>query len=110
MKTISSGLGAWLAQRLSAVYMLIFLFYALIGWSLSQPMDYAAWRAWLLTEPMRLFSLLFTAALALHVWVGLRDVILDYVRPASLRLSALTLVAIALAAIVLVIVLSLLGI
>lgn len=73
-------------------------------------MDYAAWRAWLLTEPMRLFSLLFAAAVALHVWVGLRDVILDYVRPAPLRLSALTLVTIALAAIVLVIVLSLLGI
>lgn len=98
MKAISSGLSAWLVQRLSTVYMLFFLLYALISWNLAQPKGYAAWKAWILAEPMRLTGLLFAAALVLHAWVGLRDVILDYVHPASLRLAALTLVAIALAA------------
>ena len=39
----------------------------------------------------------FGAALLAHAWVGLRDVILDYVRPAALRLSLLGLLALALA-------------
>ena len=101
MKAISSALPAWLVQRLSALYMLLFLLYALASWTLVQPAGYAAWRAWVLAGPMRLPALLFFAALFLHAWVGLRDVILDYVHPIWLRLGALTLVAIGLTVMVL---------
>jgi len=35
---------------------------------------------------------LFFAALLLHAWVGVRDVIIDYVRPFYLRFSLLMVV------------------
>lgn len=96
MKAISGALSAWLVQRLSALYMLLFVLYALAAWLIVQPAGYDAWRAWALGAPMRLPGLLFFAALLAHAWIGLRDVILDYVHPVPLRLGALGLVAAAL--------------
>lgn len=100
MKTIPSALPAWLAQRLSALYMLLFLLYALGRWNLARPDGYAAWRAWALHASIRIPLALFSIALLLHAWVGLRDVILDYIHPVPLRLGALVLVAVCLAALV----------
>lgn len=93
MKAIPSALPAWLAQRLSAVYMLLFLLYALARWDLAPPAGYAAWRSWVLGGSMRLPLALFVVALLLHAWVGLRDVILDYIHLMPLRVGALGLVA-----------------
>ncbi|MDA8109899.1 MAG: succinate dehydrogenase, hydrophobic membrane anchor protein [Betaproteobacteria bacterium] len=98
MKRIPSALPAWLVQRLSALYMLLFLLYALGRWNLARPDGYAAWRAWALHASIRLPLALFCIALLLHGWVGLRDVILDYIHPVPLRLGALALVAAYLAA------------
>ena len=75
MKTISSALPAWLVQRLSALYMLLFLLYGLARWNFVRPVGYEAWRSWVLGASVRLPLALFLAALLLHAWVGLRDVI-----------------------------------
>jgi succinate dehydrogenase / fumarate reductase membrane anchor subunit len=32
-------------------------------------------------------TLLFAASLAWHAWVGMRDILMDYVKPDGLRLS-----------------------
>ncbi|HMA87384.1 MAG TPA: succinate dehydrogenase, hydrophobic membrane anchor protein [Burkholderiales bacterium] len=97
MKAIPGALSAWLAQRLSALYMLLFMLYALGAWLLARPEGYGAWRAWMLAAPIRIPLALFFAALLVHAWVGLRDVIFDYVHPMALRLAALGVVATALA-------------
>ena len=36
---------------------------------------------------MRVATLLFAASLAWHMWVGVRDILMDYVKPAGLRLA-----------------------
>jgi len=93
-----SGLRAWLLQRLSALYMgiylLIFLFYMLFH----APADYQAWRDTLAGPWMSLTMMLFFAALLIHAWVGIRDVILDYAHNTALRLGMLTLTSLALLA------------
>ena len=38
-------------------------------------------------------TLLFVAALLIHAWVGIRDIILDYVHPFGARLVVLSLFA-----------------
>lgn len=98
MKAVSSALPAWLVQRLSALYMLLFLIYALSHWAVARPAGYEGWRAWVLGDPIRLPGLLFFAALFLHAWVGLRDIVFDYVHPIALRLAALMLIGGGLAA------------
>jgi succinate dehydrogenase / fumarate reductase membrane anchor subunit len=80
------GVKDWLAQRFTAVIMLIYTA-ALLGWlAMQPPLDYHAWRALFGAAWMRYFTLLFAFSLLLHAWVGMRDILMDYVRPARLRL------------------------
>ncbi len=81
------GLRDWLAQRVSAVVMVAYL--ALFGVALAaaRPVDHAAWKALFGRGWMRLATLLFFASLFLHAWVGMRDILMDYVKPVGLRLA-----------------------
>ncbi|MGM0594581.1 MAG: succinate dehydrogenase, hydrophobic membrane anchor protein [Pseudomonadota bacterium] len=74
-----SGLPAWLVQRLSALYMLLFTAVA-GGWLLWLPLpsDYPGWRALMANPVVGIATAMFVLALLLHAWVGVRDVILDY--------------------------------
>jgi succinate dehydrogenase / fumarate reductase membrane anchor subunit len=86
------GLRPWLLQRISAVYLAGFLLYV-AGHFLLQPYPgFAAWQAWLGHPLMRLAGSGFILALAVHGWVGLRDIILDYASGVGLRLLLLTLI------------------
>ena len=98
MKTLISGLQAWVVQRLTALYMVVFVLFALGRLALDAPGSYEAWRGWFANDAMRLATLLFFVALLLHAWVGLRDVILDDVHPLPGGLLALALAAIGLTA------------
>jgi succinate dehydrogenase / fumarate reductase membrane anchor subunit len=82
------GLDMWLVQRASAVYMALYLPAFLIC-VLSQPvLDYAGWRALFQPLPSRLAALLFLFALLLHAWIGLREILIDYLHPTLARLAA----------------------
>lgn len=73
--------------------MLIFVVFVL-GVFIGRPSySYAAWKASLGQPAMTMAVLLFFVALLSHLWVGLRDVLLDYARPAALRRALLGLVA-----------------
>lgn len=98
MKKALSGLRAWLVQRVSAVYMLLFILLALLRFAFDRPHSYDAWRAWLATPFVLFAGALFFIALLLHAWVGLRDVMMDYIRPLPLRLALLAALAFVLAA------------
>ena len=93
------GLGDWLAQRITAVVMVLYTLTLLwVFASRSAPMDYAAWKALFAQGWMRVATLLFAVSYAWHAWVGLRDILMDYARPDSLRF-ALQVVSILLIAI-----------
>lgn len=96
MKKALSGLRAWLVQRVTAVYMLLFCVAALLRLALGRPHSYDEWRGWLAAPLTRTATALFFAALLLHAWVGLRDVMMDYVRTLALRVTLLALLAFAL--------------
>jgi len=87
-----SGFSAWLIQRLSAVYMALFIVIALI-WSMSNEFDYDRWHQSFNNRWLVLSVLLFGLSVLIHAWIGLRDVIVDYIHPLGLRLLALSLVA-----------------
>lgn len=73
-----TGMAAWLIQRLSAVYMALFMLIFAVALLLEPASDFAAWRG-LLSQPLASISTtMFFLALLLHAWVGGRDVILDY--------------------------------
>lgn len=92
------GLPAWLVQRISAVYMLLFMVFLLGFFGLNPLNSYTEWKGWVAHPVVTLAFGLFFAALLAHMWVGLRDVLLDYARPAGVRRVALWLVALGLCA------------
>lgn len=80
------GLRDWLIQRITAVLMAAYSV-TLAAYLLLQPhLDYDVWTGLFSGQPMRTFTLLFLLSVFYHAWVGIRDIVMDYVKPASVRL------------------------
>lgn len=90
------GLRAWLLQRVTAVYVAGFTLYVAFHFLLAPPASYAAWHEWMAKPGTRVAWAMFVVTLLLHVWVGMRDVFMDYVHPTALRLVALTVLGLVL--------------
>lgn len=88
-----SGLAAWWVQRLSAVYMLAFVVFLIVTFALHPVHDHAQWQEWVARPSSTAALLTFFAALLSHMWVGLRDVLLDYAKPPALQYLLLATVA-----------------
>lgn len=86
------GMRAWVWQRLTALYLALFILAALVWLLVSPPQDAEAWRAALGHPAVTMALALFYLTLLIHAWVGLRDVVLDYIHPFWLRLTALAAV------------------
>jgi succinate dehydrogenase / fumarate reductase membrane anchor subunit len=84
---------AWIIQRATAVYLGLFLGYLLIHFTVAPPADHAALKSWAAQPLVSAGLLLFTPVLIAHAWVGIRDVLIDYVHPLGARVSLLTLFA-----------------
>ena len=90
------GLTAWLLQRLTAVVMLAYtlLLGGLVLWC--PPASHADWKGLFSGSFVRLATMLFFLALLYHAWVGVRDIVMDYIKPTGLRLALQFLVGAAL--------------
>lgn len=87
------GLRPWIIQRISAVYIVLFILYFSVSLFMIAPLSAQGWVNWVAT-PLNNISLgLFFIALLWHTWVGIRDVILDYVFNVVARMFVLTLVS-----------------
>ena len=96
MRVGFTGLKAWWVQRMSAVYMLLFVLFLLYSLALHPLHEFSRWHAWVARPGASVALLVFFAALLGHMWVGLRDVLLDYAKPAALRRGMLAAVALGL--------------
>jgi succinate dehydrogenase / fumarate reductase, membrane anchor subunit len=84
-----SGQRAFVLQRLSALLMLAYVAGAALWLALGPPATFAQWRAWSAHPLGAAALLLLSGAVLAHAWVGVRDVVLDYVKPIALRLAVL---------------------
>ena len=90
------GLRDWLAQRITAVLMALYTV-LFVGYLLLHPhLDYDQWTMLFNDNIVRTFTLLFLLTVFYHAWIGVRDVVMDYVKPASIRLVIHVLVIMAL--------------
>ena len=92
------GLRDWLAQRITAVIMAVYTVIAVAVLLSGLPITYTVWRDLFSQGWMRVATLLFMASLAWHAWVGVRDIIMDYIQPAGLKLALEVLVLLTIAA------------
>ena len=81
------GLRDWLAQRVTALLMALFTFTVLAQVLMTRgPVGYDRWAGIFAAQWMKVLTFVTIVALLWHVWVGMRDVWMDYVKPAGLRL------------------------
>ncbi len=92
------GLKPWLIQRVSAVYILIYTAYLIFSAAGAGDAGFEPWRSWLFHPFNTIAAGLFVLALLMHAWIGVRDIILDYVHNTLVRMVALSLVIAVLAA------------
>jgi succinate dehydrogenase / fumarate reductase membrane anchor subunit len=77
----------WLAQRFTAVVLVVYTF-VMLGWLFALPeLNYGTWAGIFATGWMKVFTLVAVLALIWHAWVGVRDIYMDYVKPVALRLA-----------------------
>lgn len=82
------GLRDWLAQRVTAVLMAAFTLLVLAQLLLRKgPIGYDLWAGIFANQFMKTLTFAVILALALHVWIGMRDIWMDYIKPAGLRLG-----------------------
>lgn len=92
-----TGTGSWLLQRATALVLALVLPVLTLGFLMALPLDFAGWQALFASLWLRVLTLLTAAALALHAWVGMRDIFMDYVRSMGLRLALYLAVIVTLA-------------
>ncbi len=81
------GLADWLAQRITAAIMAVYSIIAIVVFLSSKNITYAVWRDLFGQGWMRVATLLFMTSLAWHAWVGVRDILMDYIKLDGLRLT-----------------------
>ena len=81
------GLRDWLAQRVTSLLMALFTLAVVVQVLMPGPLDYVRWSAIFAQQWMKVLTFVTAVALLYHVWVGMRDIWMDYIKPVGLRLA-----------------------
>jgi succinate dehydrogenase / fumarate reductase membrane anchor subunit len=81
------GLRDWLAQRVTAALMALFTLAVIVQVLLPGEMGYDKWAGIFSRQWMKALTFVVILALLAHVWIGVRDVLMDYVKPVGARLA-----------------------
>jgi succinate dehydrogenase / fumarate reductase, membrane anchor subunit len=82
------GLRDWLSQRVTAALMALFTLVVLAQLLFVRgPIGYDRWAGIFASQWMKVLTFAVIVALLYHVWVGMRDVWMDYIKPVGTRLA-----------------------
>ena len=82
------GLRDWIAQRVTGLLMALFTLVVLAQLIFFKgPIGYEKWAGIFAAQWMKFLTFSVIVALIYHVWVGIRDVLMDYVKPVGVRLA-----------------------
>lgn len=81
------GLRDWLSQRVTASLMALFTLVVIVQVLLPGEMGYDKWAGIFAAQWMKVLTFVVIVSLLYHVWVGMRDVWMDYVKPVGVRLA-----------------------
>jgi succinate dehydrogenase / fumarate reductase, membrane anchor subunit len=81
------GFRDWLSQRVTAALMALFTIVLIVQVLLPGEMGYDKWAGIFSAQWMKVLTFVVIVALLYHVWVGVRDIWMDYVKPVAVRLA-----------------------
>ena len=80
------GMRDWLSQRVTATLMALYTVLLLAQVLFGGPLGYDRWAGIFSAQWMKVFTFVILLSLGWHAWVGMRDIWMDYVKPAAVRL------------------------
>ena len=81
------GLRDWLSQRITGGLMALFTIILLAQLIFTRgPIGYDLWAGIFAAQWMRVLTFIVIVALIYHVWVGMRDIWMDYIQPVGIKL------------------------
>ena len=81
------GLKQWLGQRFTALVLVAYVIFFAVRFSVLNPCNFLEWRQVFEPSWMRIWTLLVIFSLFYHVWVGVRDIFMDYIGQVGVRLG-----------------------
>jgi succinate dehydrogenase / fumarate reductase, membrane anchor subunit len=82
------GLRDWLAQRITGALMALFTIILLAQVLLTKgPIGYDKWAGIFSSQWMKTLTFAVIVAMLYHAWIGMREILMDYVKPTSVRLA-----------------------
>lgn len=86
------GLLDWLIQRVTAVVMAVYILLVIALLLILSPYDYTSWKAIFSNQWIRIVTFLSFISLCWHAWIGVRNILMDYIYKTSIRLTIQVLV------------------
>ena len=77
----------WLAQRITGAVVLVWVVAMLARFLLASDLTFVGWNAFMTGAVMKTLTLFAILAVVYHAWIGVRDIWMDYVKNAGLRLA-----------------------
>lgn len=81
------GFRDWLSQRVTAALMALFTLAVIVQVLLPGEMGYDKWSGIFSKQWMKVLTFVVIVSLLMHVWVGMRDILMDYVKRVGARLT-----------------------
>ena len=87
------GIKDWIIQRATAVLMALYTLLFFVVLLSVRPQSFGAWRGIFANGFMKFATFIFFVSLFYHVWIGVRDIWMDYIKPDGLRLLLMVITA-----------------
>jgi succinate dehydrogenase / fumarate reductase membrane anchor subunit len=81
------GLKDWLAQRITAVVMAVYTLILLVMFFKAGDFSYVGWAGMFARQWFKVATMVTFLALFYHAWVGMRDILMDYIKPVAIKLT-----------------------
>ncbi|MDP2267375.1 MAG: succinate dehydrogenase, hydrophobic membrane anchor protein [Thiobacillus sp.] len=92
-----TGTGNWLMQRATALLLALAIPVLLVYFLAALPLDFTGWQGLFAPLWSRVLLMLSAIALAMHAWVGMHDIFMDYIHSVAMRLVMTLAVVVVLA-------------
>lgn len=80
-----TGIQDWLLIRGSAIVIALYVLY-IVGFVAINDSTYDVWRGFFASSVTKVFTILTLFSILVHAWIGMWQVLTDYVKPLAIRL------------------------
>ncbi|MCR3755715.1 MAG: succinate:quinone oxidoreductase, membrane protein SdhD [Sodalis sp. Psp] len=81
-----SGVREWLLMRASSIIIIFYIIYLTSFILFEDTLTYDVWHAFFALPITKVFTLLTLFSILVHTWIGMWQILTDYIKPLALRL------------------------